>query len=304
MSDQIIIAGPASQSLGVKVGNILGAEVISCETKRFPDGECYLRVDLENEEKVKGKDAVIIQTTGASARGDQNRHYMELIMIISAVKRMGAGKIKVIMPYMAYSRQDKVFRPGECKFAVDLLKVIEHAGADEFYTIDIHAPKVFEEISIPAHNLDPMKALADEVNKRGVKNPVVICPDKGAYNRSRDFAKYLGNEVPVAQFEKKRDVKTGEVTMEASDDINIDGMEAIIADDIIATGGTMSLAIQYAKKFGAKEIYAVGTHPLLIKTATYKLLSAGTEEIIGTDTLDSPVMTVSMAQVIADGLKK
>ena len=228
---------------------------------------------------------------------------MELIMIISAAKRMGAEKIRVVVPYLAYSRQDKVFRPGECKFAVDLLKMMEHAGATEFYTVDIHAPKIFEEVEMKTYNLDPMEVLAKEVNKRGIKDPVVICPDKGAYQRSRDFASYLGENVPVAQFEKKRDVKTGEVTMEASDEIDINGKDAIIADDIIATGGTMSLAISYAKKFGAERIFAVGTHPLLIKTAAFKLLSAGTEEIIGTDTIDSPVMTTSMAEVIASALK-
>ncbi len=302
MTNQIVIAGPASQGLAVNLATYLNAPIYTTENKVFPDGECYLRIDIEDDAVLENKDVIIIQTTGANAAGDQNQRIMELMMMISAAKRACAAKIRVVMPYFAYSRQDKAFRPGECLFATEILRWIEIAGASEFYTIDIHAEKIFEAVDIPTFNLDPMEVLAQIVKKRDIKNPIVICPDKGAYDRSRAFARYLGDEIPVVQFNKTRDVKTGEITMEGNIDVN--GREVIIADDIIATGGTMARALGIAKKAGAKSIYAVGTHPLLSKNAIFKLKKAGTTEIIGSDSIDSIAMQASMAEVIGKAIEK
>jgi ribose-phosphate pyrophosphokinase len=302
MNDQIVIAGPASQGLAVKVANLLEAKIFSTENKVFPDGEYYLRIDIENDDELKDKDVNIIQTLGAGPNSDQNQHLMQLIMMISSAKRCNAAKIRVIMPYFAYSRQDKAFRPGESIFANEICRWIEVAGATEFYTIDIHAEKVLKSFTIPAFSLDPMEILATEVKKRNISDPVVICPDKGAFERSRAFAKYLGDDVPVEQFNKTRDVKTGAIVMEG--ELKVSGKDVIIADDIIATGGTMALALSIAKKTGARSIYAVGTHPLLIGNAVFKLMKAGTTEIIGTDTLDSPSMQTTMAEVIVKAIKK
>jgi len=300
MKDQIVIAGPSSQKLATKIAELLQARIIPTENKVFPDGECYLRIDVNEDNEFEGKDVIMVQTTGANSTGDQNLHITELIMMIGAVKRMKASKIRVIVPYLAYSRQDKVFRPGECIFIEELLRWIEKAGATEFYTIDIHAEEVLKKMSIPAYNLDPMEVLANNVAKK-VNNAIVICPDKGAYERSRAFAKYLGKDIQVVQFEKHRDVKTGKITMEG--DLPMSGKDVIIADDIIATGGTMAKAIEIAKKSGAKAIYAVGTHPLLIKNAVFKLLTAGTNEIIGTDSIDSAFMQVSLAEIIVKAIQ-
>ena len=299
MDNQIVIAGPTSQRLGLKVAKLLHARVVTTENKVFPDGECYLRVDIEEDAEFNGKDIIIIQTLGANSSGDQNLHIMELIMMIGAAKRMKASKIRVVAPYFAYSRQDKAFRPGECIFAKEILKWIEIAGATEFYTIDVHAESIFEILKIPAYNLDPMEVLAKELAQR-CEDPIVICPDKGAFERSRKFAGYLGNNVQVIQFIKTRDVKTGKITMEGH--LPIQGKDVIIADDSIASGGTMAKAINIVKKAGAKSIYSVGTHPLMLKNAVFNLMQAGATDIIGTDTIDSAFMQVSIADVISKAI--
>jgi ribose-phosphate pyrophosphokinase len=77
----------------------------------------------------------------------------------------------------------------------------------------------------------------------------------------------------------------------------------IIADDIIATGGTMANAIKIAKESGANRIYAVATHALLLEQAAYRILNAGADEIIGTDSIDNEVAKVSLAKAIAQYLK-
>jgi len=302
MSEKVIIAGPASQLLAMRTAKELNIEVINCEFKTFPDGETYIRFNVDDDSVLKDKEVIIIQTTGASSSADQNKRIIQLFNMISATKRMNSKKITVVVPYLAYSRQDKVFRPGECMFAQTLLKLIESCGADELYVIDIHAPEALKVLNIPAYNLNPMKYLAEYLkNEIKVKDPVIVSPDKGAIERSTAFAKFFGENTPIEMFSKERDVITGQIKMVG--ELKVKGKDVIIADDIISSGGTMATAIQLSKKSGAKHIYAVSTHALLIENAIVRILGAGADMIIGTDTIDNPVSMVSMSKLIAENLK-
>ena len=148
--EKIIIVGPASQMLAMKTAKEMKIKAITCDFKTFPDGETYVRINIENDDELKGKEVIIIQSTYANITGRQSKQFFDLFSIIGAVRRMKAGKIKVVVPYFAYARQDKIFRPGECKFAQELCKMIENAGADEFYTIDIHALEILDAFKIPS----------------------------------------------------------------------------------------------------------------------------------------------------------
>ena len=86
--ERILIIGPASQMLGVKLSKELGIKALNTEFKRFPDGEIYLRINLEDESIIEGKEVIIIQSTGPSANRDQNARFFELMMMIDAVKRI------------------------------------------------------------------------------------------------------------------------------------------------------------------------------------------------------------------------
>lgn len=284
--------------LGVKVAKELGINSINTEFKTFPDGENYLRINLEDESLIQGNEVIIIQSTGPSASGNQNARVVELAMMIDSVKRMGASKVTVIVPYLAYARQDKIFRPGECPFAKVLLRMINSLGIDEFYTVDVHEPKILNELNCKTINIDSMKVLADHVKSLGAKDIVVVSPDKGAVERSKTFAKFFGQNVPVEFFEKKRDVKTGEIVM--SGELGLKDKDVVIADDIISTGGTMANAIKLSKESGAKRIFAVATHALMLQHAKYRILTAGADYIIGTDSIDNEVALVSLAKTIAD----
>ena len=299
--DKILIVGPASQILGVKIAQELGIECVNTEFKTFPDGENYIRINIEDERIIAGKEVIIVQSTGPSPRGDQNNRLLELLMIIDSVKRMQAKKVNVIIPYLAYARQDKIFRPGESQFANLIIRVIDSMGIDELYIVDIHAPEVLEDTFCKTVNIDSMKALADYIKSLGANDIVVVAPDKGAVDRSKAFARHFGENVPVDYFEKKRDVTTGEITM--SGKLSLKDKDIVISDDIIATGGTMATAIKLSKESGANRIFAVATHALLLQNAKYRILKAGADEIIGTDSIDNEAAKVSLAKTIANFLK-
>ena len=299
--EKIVIVGPASQILGVKIAQELGIESINTEIKKFPDGENYVRINIEDETLIAGKEVIIVQSTGPSANSDQNARLIELFMMIDSVKRMGAEKIIVVAPYLAYARQDKIFRPGESQFGNVIIRLINAVGIDELYVIDIHAPLIMNECSCKVVNIDSMKLLADHIKSKGVKDIVVISPDKGALERSKAFAKHIGENVPVEVFEKERDVITGEIKMKGG--LNLLNKNVVISDDIIATGGTMASAIKLAKDSGAKRVFAVASHALLLQQAKYRIIKAGADEIIGTDSIDNEASKVSLAKTVADYLK-
>lgn len=300
--EKILIVGPASQILGVRIGKELGIKYINTEFKTFPDGENYLRINIEDETIIEGKEVLIVQSTGPSPSGTQNARLFELFMMIDAVTRMGAGRIDVVIPYLAYARQDKIFRPGESQFANVVMKILDSLRVDELYVVDVHAQEVLDQcVCNKVVNIDSMKILADYIKSLGVEDVVIVAPDKGAVQRSKAFAKHFGDNIPVEYFEKKRDVKTGEITM--SGKLSLKDKDVIIADDIIATGGTMANAIKLSKESGANKVYAVATHALLLQQAKFRILNAGADEIIGTDSIDNEVSKVSLAKAIADYLK-
>lgn len=298
--EKILIVGPASQILGIRIAQELNIRYFNTESKTFPDGENYLRINLDNESLIEGKEVIIVQSTGPSSSGNQNARLFELLMMIDSVKRMGAEKIVVVIPYLAYARQDKIFRPGESKFANLILRLIDSMRIDEVFVVDVHAPKILEEIQCKWINIDSMKVLADYIKSLDVKDLVVVAPDKGAVERSKAFAKHFGENVPVEYFEKIRDVKTGEITM--TGEINLKNKDVVISDDIIATGGTMAKAIKLSKDSGANRVFAVATHALLLQNAKFRIIKAGANEIIGTDSIDNEASKVSLSKAIADYL--
>lgn len=299
--ERILIVGPASQILGIRIAQELNIKYYNTESKNFPDGENYLRINIDNESLIEEKEVIIVQSTGPSSGGNQNARLFELLMMIDAIKRMGAKKIVVVIPYLAYARQDQIFRPGESKFANLLLCLIDSMRVDEIYVVDVHAPKIFEDVQCKWINIDSMKLLADYIKSLNVKDVVVVAPDKGAIERSKAFAKHFGENIPVEYFEKRRDVKTGEITM--SGKLSLKNKDVIISDDIIATGGTMAEAIRLSKESGANRVLAVATHALLLQNAKFRIIHAGADEIIGTDSIDNEVSKVSLAKAIVDYLK-
>src|SRR5438132_2199941 len=86
-------------------------------------------------------------------------------------------------------------------------------------------------------------------------------------------------------------------------DIELKGRDVVFADDIISTGGTIAEAAKACKKKGARRIFVLCTHPVLADGALKRIRAAGATRIVGTDTIPSPISTVSVAPVIAAALK-
>ena len=232
-----IVLGPASVELGKNLANILGAEAIQVETKRFPDGESYLRIDGDLE----GDDVIIVQSTFPPP----DKHLVQLIQLLDTARDLNASKLTAVIPYLAYSRQDKRFRPGESITMKTVIKMIESAGANSLITIDIHNEKILDYFAIEANNLSAMSAIGRYFSKEvALTKPYVFAPDQGALTLAKVLASHV--KADYSFFQKQRDRKTGDIeTLEKSFDVQ--GRDAIVVDDIISTGSTIANASKILK---------------------------------------------------------
>ncbi|HXX72244.1 MAG TPA: ribose-phosphate diphosphokinase [Candidatus Acidoferrales bacterium] len=292
----IVIGGPTSLPLASKVANELGVDAGKLEVRRFPDGEKYLRVLSD----VKDQNVVVVQ----SIHHTPDELLFEYLLLVDTVKDLGAKRVTAFIPYFAYARQDERFKPGEALSFKTVSKLIESVGTDEIYTIDMHQHRVLkssEVFGIPSHNLSAMPSLADHVQKLGkLEKPLVIGPDAEAEQWAKLAAERLHTDYDVFQKTRLGDAKV-DVRPRKS---NANGRDVLIVDDIISTGGTIVEAVKILKGQGASRVQVACTHPILAPGALEKIREAGVEDVIGTDTVPSPISVVSVAPLIAEQVKK
>jgi len=208
-----------------------------------------------------------------------------------AVKEAGAKKITVVVPYFGYSRQDKKFEEGEPISAKAIAALIS-LNADEVITIDPHKEHILDFFSIPAFSCSAVPELAKFLKKKDID--LVLAPDKGALDRAKQASTIIGCDFDY--MEKTRiDGTTVEIKPK---NLNAQDKNVAIVDDIISTGGTMAKSIAELKKHGAKKIFVACTHGLFAGEAVKKLVSAGCDEIISTDTIVSEFSKVKISPCI------
>jgi ribose-phosphate pyrophosphokinase len=289
----IVVPGPASTELGRLVAAELKAEVVSVEFKRFPDGES--RIKLEGE--VKGADVVVVQTTGPP----QNENLVQLFLLADTARDLGAKSITAVVPYFAYARQDKRFRPGECFSAKTIVTLLQTCGVGKIVTVNSHNPALLKTLSVPVEDLSAIGLLAEYFRKRGFEGAFSLSMGKKGLDTAVEAGKVLGGECDYIP--TQRDVVTGNVTL-GKKPLAVKGKVAIVFDDIVSSGGTMMKAVAYAKEQGARQVYSACVHPLLTDEVREKIMKAGADEVVGTDTVPNVVSKVSVAPLIVKALKK
>lgn len=293
----IVIGGPASNNLEQKIAKLLQVPSLKVYHKVFPDNESYIRLD--KADIVSNQDVIIVQ----SLYPPQDKHFVELLLLVDLVRDYNAKSVTTVVPYLAYSRQDKRFLEGEPISVKTILNSLSTIGVDYFITVDIHnrdSLKYFK--GKGAFDVTAIPVIADYVKENiDLNDLLVLAPDKGALWRAKELASLLGLEYDY--LEKFRDRYTGEVRVKPKS-LDVKGKKVLIIDDIISTGGTIALATRESLRQGAREVYVACTHALLVGSAIEKLKNAGITQLIATDTMPSPYSSVSVAPVIAKKLKE
>ncbi|RLF04133.1 MAG: ribose-phosphate diphosphokinase [Thermoprotei archaeon] len=289
----VLIPGPASSSLTQRLAELSGFMKAKINYKVFPDGESYIRI----EEPLKGETAIVIQ----SCPPPQDKRVMELLQLIDASLRAGASKVIAVVPYLAYSRQDKVFLDYEALSSKIIANAIEAIGAHAFITVNVHSEIVLSYFKIKALSVDAFPEIASYLSSLDFKNPLILSPDRKRYPEAQRVAKILNGE--AAFLEKKRDLTTGDIVTEERT-LNVEDRDVIIVDDIISTGGTIVNAAKIVSKGKPKRIIAACIHGLYAANALEKLMAAGVNEVLSTDTIETKTSKISVAKVLLESIKQ
>ena len=287
-----VILGPSSRELAEKIAESTGFEKVSVVSRIFPDGESYVRL----EGSLKDESVVIVQTTCKP----QDTNLMQLAFMTNAAKRNGARKVIAIVPYLAYARQDRMFLEGENVSIETVVSMLRTAGIDELVTINIHAEGVLTRFPFPAKTVTAIPLLAEHFVKKGFKGAFALAPDKGALQIAEQAKGILGGE--SGNLEKQRDRYSGQTTQSAKH-LEVKNKTVIIFDDIISTGGTIVGAARILREQGAEKVFAACAHGLLVGDAEKRILDAGVEEIVSTDSIPGKTSKVSLAPLLSETLK-
>ena len=287
----------SNPELAKEIADYIGIGLSECTIEKFADGEIGINIT----ETVRGHNVFIIQSTSNPV----NEHYMELLIMIDALKRASAGDINVIMPYYGYSRQDRKALPRQPISAKLVADLLTKAGANRVVCLDLHAAQIQGFYDIPIDNFEAAPLLAKYIKKQNIEDIVVVSPDHGGTTRARKFALHFN--APIAIIDKRRPRPNVAEVMNIIGDV--EGKNAIIVDDIVDTAGTVCAAADALKKNGAKDIYVVCTHPVLSSEGSNRILNSQITKLISTNTIklseekkNEKIVQISVAELIAQGI--
>jgi ribose-phosphate pyrophosphokinase len=288
-NNTIVISDDRNSSLAKKISLDLHAEYKNTELRVFADGESKIRLD-----NVAKKNCIIIHSTYPPT----DRHLMQLFMIIYKCKEDSANNICVVSPYLAYTRQDKVFVDGEIKTINLVGEILASLGTTKLITIDSHSPNAFN-YPFATIGLTAIPSLATYVNKNiTINNPIVISPDEGGIERARKFAGIINAK--MLSLVKTRDRFTGDISISLSEQQPLKKRDALIVDDMISTGTSIIKATQILKENNIGDMYVICTHALLLDHAKEKLLKAGIKQVISTNSIPNDFAKVDLSSVISN----
>lgn len=293
--------GRSHPNLGAEIAEELGVQPGQCELATFANGEIYCRII----DSVRGADVFVFQTIYAPV----NRNFMELLIMVDALKRASAERITAVVPHYGYARQDKKTRSREpitAKLVADLMTV---AGIDRLVTMDLHAGQIQGFFNCPVDHLTALPILLDYFKKtygEELSEWVVCSADVGRVKIAKKAADLLGADLALLH-KSRPERNVAEITEIVGD---VKGRNVLIIDDMVDTAGTIVQGAQALFENGAKSVRVAATHGLFSGPAAQRIEESPIEEVVVTNTVPfeervsiSKVRVVSAAGILARTIK-
>ena len=298
----MVFTGNSNIGLANDIARELGVPMGKAVVGRFSDGE----VAVEIMENIRGRDIYLIQSTCAPAADN----FVELLVMVDALKRASASRVTAVIPYFGYARQDR--RPRSARVPITAkvaAKMISTVGTDRVLTIDLHADQIQGFFDIPVDNVyvSPL-TMADIWRHQGSNDIVVVSPDVGGVVRARAIAKRL--DVELAIIDKRRPKANVSKVMNVIGEI--EGKTCVMVDDMVDTAGTLCTAAAALKDHGAVRVVAYCVHPILSGNAIANISNSELDELVVTDTIPlseealacDRIRQLSVAQMLAETIRR
>ncbi len=298
VKDACIFSGSSHPDLAKEISEFSQVPIGKLLSKPFPDGEIFVQI----QESVRGKKVFVVQ----SLAHKPNYYLMELLIIIDALKRASAESVTVLIPYFAYSRQDRKDR-GRVPITAKLVaNLIEKSGADRVLAMDLHADQIQGFFDIPTDHLYARPALIKAIQNENIKELIVGSPDIGSIKLAKAAADRLKSDLVIID---KRRVNAHQV--ELSPVIgDVRNKNVVLIDDICSTAGTLCTAAKVCKDAGALSVYAISTHGLFAEQALEKIEESQIEKLFVSNTIAQDpqrkypkIEVVSIASIFGEAVR-
>lgn len=300
MDKLLIFSGNANMELAKEICGYLKLGLADAFVGRFSEGEIRVKIN----ENARGKDIFLIQPTCPPV----NDNLMELLIMIDALRRASAQRITAVIPYFGYARQDRKDQPRVPITAKLVANLLTTAGASRVLTLDLHAGQIQGFFDIPVDNLFAAGVFEEYVSSLKLKDIVVVSPDVGSIKMARSYAKRLS--APLAIIDKRRESPEKTEVMHVLGEV--ENRNAVIVDDLIATGSSLVEAVEALKKAGCKSIRAAITHGVLSGPAIERVDKCGDlEELVVTNSIPVTnhrkhprIKVLSVAGLLGEAIKR
>jgi len=270
----LVFSGSSNKSLAKKLARKINCRLGKIELSRFTNDEARVWV----KEKKAGRKAVVVQSLSQPT----DHHLIEFCLICDALRRKGVKEIIGVIPWLGYSKQDKVFREGEPLSVKVIAKMLQVVSLEKIITFDLHNLAILGFFDIPLINLSANQLFIEYFKNKIDENTVVVAPDAGSVKSSSNFAQELG--IDVAYINKKRDLTSGKVIIKGING-KVKGKDVLIVDDMLVTGSTLIETAKFLKKEKVQSIKVVVTHHLYVNKTQEKIDKSKIDELIVTDTV-------------------
>ena len=298
----MLCTGNANPTLAASVAKHLHVPLGKVVVGAFSDGETMVEV----AENVRGRDAIVIQSTCAPS----NDNFMELLIMVDALRRASAQSITAVVPYLGYARQDR--RPRSARVPVTakvVANMITHVGTTRLLTVDLHAEQIQGFFDIPMDNVYASPVLLGDIWKHEYEDLMVVSPDVGGVVRARAIARRLDN-ADLAIIDKRRPKANESRVMNIIGDVA--NRTCVMVDDMVDTAGTLCSAASALKESGAKKVVAYCTHPVLSGNAIEKICGSPLDELVVTDTIplsqeaqdSGKIRQLSVSGLLAESIRR
>ncbi len=300
MDKLAVFSGNAHPELAKNICKYLKVTLSDALVSRFSEGEIRVKIN----ENIRGKDVFIIQPTCPPT----NENLMELLIMMDALRRASSQRITAVIPYFGYARQDRKDQPRVPITAKLVANLLTTAGANRILTMDLHAGQIQGFFDIPMDHLFSVGVFTDYFNTLNIKDLVIVSPDVGGIKTARAYAKRFG--VPLAIIDKRRESPEKAEAMHILG--TVENRNAIIVDDLVATGNSLFEGVEALRKAGAKNIYAAVAHGVLSGQAIERLDNCKyLKELVITDSIpltkdkEHPrVKVLTIANLLGEAIKR